>query len=152
MESKANGGRYAPLPSEKGNRYERRLRSWKRKSIPSSVQSSSVDNNTFSSRKSTIYTYPVQCKRDHHSSRLPSTIFSESVTSESAFFAPSISYQPSRIADGLNNNHVTTLNGVGMKRKTSSTSSCRTLSSRSSLTEPLSDPNEDTDSLQLICT
>lgn len=148
MAAKANGRKCPPVPLENGNIYQKRLRSWKRKSTPSSVQSSLADNNAESQRKSTIYTYPIRYKRDQSS-----TLFSDSLTNESAFFSPSVSYPPPlRTADGLNNNHVTTLNGTEKKRKTSSTSSRQSLSSRSSLTEPLSNPDEETDSLELICT
>ena len=103
------------------NQYRKRLRSWKQesnslKSGYVSVSPSIINDDAESSNKSTIYIYPINYTNDHQriSSR---TVLSESLTTESAFYCPSMSYMSTQTADGLNNNHVTTSNTQNRKRK-----------------------------------
>ncbi|CAF3617696.1 unnamed protein product [Rotaria sp. Silwood1] len=129
--------------------YRKRLRSWKRTSTrlnPNhlSVTSSVINNDVRPLYRSTIYTYPIN-PNDDHSNILSRTVLSESLTTESAFYCPSISYTSIQTTGDLNNNHVTTLN-IQKKKRKYSTLSCESLSSQFSQIETydmLPDPNND---------
>ena len=143
MRRRSNASHEPSLPSSddprsnddcSNNRYRKRLRSWKQRSsrpepTPSSHASSLLDSSTNSRRKSTIYTYPIDMNGENPR-RQSSTMLSRSLTSESAFFSPSVPchYIPS--GNYLNNNYVPAQN----KRKMSVASSCESLSSRLSPT------------------
>jgi len=146
--------------------YRKRLRSWKRtptklKSKQISVPSEITTNDVIPLHRSTIYTYPINFNSTRQ--RISSnTILSDSLTTESAFYCPSISYTSVQTIADLNNNHVTTLN-IEKKKRKNSTTSCESLSSQLSQIktfEMLSNPNDgkniitqqsSTNNLQLTC-
>ncbi|UJR31009.1 hypothetical protein I4U23_018520 [Adineta vaga] len=118
--------------------YRKRLRSWKRsrtefktnqKSIPS------IDNPdvVLPLQKSTIYTYPMKFNNTHQCIQ-SNTRHLESSTTESAFLCPSISNTSIQTMADVNNNHVTVLN-IEKKKRKYQTSSCESLTSRSSQTK-----------------
>jgi hypothetical protein len=110
--------------------YRKRLRSWK----PISTQSKSnhtINDEVTVLHRSTIYTYPINLNHDRQSI-LSNTILSESLTTESAFYCPSISSISIQTTDDINNNHITTSNLEDRKRKNSSSSSFENLSSQCS--------------------
>jgi hypothetical protein len=146
--------------------YRKRLRSWKQtstslKSNHASLSPSINDDSVKPFSKSTIYTYPIN-RNNNRPTNLSNTVLSESLTTESAFYCPSISYTSIPTAANWNNNHVTTLNIKEKKRK-NSTSSCESLSSQFSQNQPLEmlpNPNDEkninmkqssTTNLQLTC-
>lgn len=141
--------------------YRKRLRSWKQTSTE--LKSNHIINDdVIPLHRSTMYTYPINLNNDRQSI-LSSTILSESLTTESAFYCPSISNISIQTTRDLNNNHVTTVNIENNKRK-NNTSSCESLSSQFSqikTLEILSNPNDtknintkrlSTNNLQLTCT
>ena len=122
----------APLSNDdcSDHRYRKRLRSWKKRSsrpqpTPSSNASSMLDSSPNTRRKSTIYTYPIDMNEEIPDRR-SSTMLSRSLTSESAFFSPSVPCQYIPSGNYLNNNYVPAQN----KRKMSVASSCESLLSR----------------------
>jgi hypothetical protein len=123
----------APLTNDacSNNRYRKRLRSWKQCSSrpeptpPSSNASTMLDSSTNSRRKSTIYTYPIDMN-ELSPQRQSSTLLSRSLTSESAFFSPSVPCQYIPSGNYLNNNYVP----AQSKRRMSVASSCESLLSR----------------------
>ncbi|CAF0881684.1 unnamed protein product [Rotaria sordida] len=129
------------------NLYQKRLRSWNRtltrlKSNHTSVTSLIMNNDVRPPYKSTIYTYPINIT-NNRSNILSHTVLSESLTTESAFYCPSISYTSIQTIGDLNNNHVTTLN-IQNKKRQHSTLSCENLSSQLSQIKTfdmLPDPN-----------
>ncbi|CAF3589033.1 unnamed protein product [Rotaria socialis] len=131
------------------NIYQKRLRSWKRKLTPSKhnrtcCESPIVNEEVEPFYRSTIYTYPINLKYDQ-ANTVSHTVLSESVTTESAFYSPSISYTSMKTNGDLNNNQVTTLNVQNQKRK-NSTLSCESLSSQLSQIKTfdmLPDPNDE---------
>jgi hypothetical protein len=141
--------------------YRKRLRSWK----PPSTQLKSnhvINDKIIPIRRSTMYTYPFNLKNNRQSN-LSNTILSESLTTESAFYCPSISNISIQTTGDLNNNHVTTLNIENNKRKNNRLSS-ESLSSQFSQIKTLdilSYPNDaknistkrsSTNKIQLTCT
>lgn len=151
------------IPSQGTNNvYRKRLRSWKPDPIPSkssstSIPSTMIDANTISTRKSTIYTFPLRPNTSQSQSQTTNTILSETLTNQSAFYASTVPHPSIRLGDDLNNNHVNTFNDIETqmknKRKTFRSASIESLTSRSSksssmeiITEPISNDN-----LQLIC-
>jgi hypothetical protein len=141
--------------------YRKRLRSWKQTST--SLKSNHIINDeAIPLHRSTMYTYPINLSNDRQSI-FSSTIFSESLTTESAFYCPSRSNISIQTTGDLNNNHVTTLN-IEKKKRKNDTLSCESLSSEFSQTktlEILSNSNDgknintkrsSTNNLQLACT
>ena len=151
------------IPSQgTNNLYRKRLRSWKRSATPSessstSIPSALIDSKTISTRKSTIYTFPLRSNADQQS-RVSNPVLTESLTSQqSAFYASTIPHPSIRLGDDLNNNHMATFNEIETtmrtKRKTCRSNSVESLASQSLkspsmeiITQPISH-----DSLQLIC-
>ncbi|CAF4080511.1 unnamed protein product [Rotaria sp. Silwood2] len=157
MRQRSNAKDHVPLSSETKHTnnddtnglYRKRLRSWKRpstrfKSNHVPVTSSIINNDVRPPYRSTIYTYPIK-PTDDHSNILSRTVLSESLTTESAFYCPSISYSSIQTTGDLNNNHVTTLN-IEKKKREYSTLSCESLSSQFSQIKTfdiLPDPNNE---------
>lgn len=138
--------------------YRKRLRSWKQprtqlksKQIP--IVSPDNEDLSVPLHKSTIYTYPMKLNPNPYS--VPpdtNTRQKESCATGSVFYCPSISDTSVQSITDLNNNHITTLN-VDKRKKKQQTSSCESLSGRSSpIKTPVLFPsaNDETSTLQLI--
>lgn len=147
-----------PTNNDTNDLYRKRLRSWKQTTTQckSNHSRSFIDNEVIPFPKSTIYTYPINLNNNHQTN-VSNTILSESLTTESAFYGPSISCASIQTNSNLNNNHVTTLH-IEDKKRRNSTLSCESLSSQlsqSKTLELLPNPNNDkqssTNTLQLAC-
>jgi hypothetical protein len=144
---------------DSNNQYRKRLRSWKQpsaqlKSHHSFDSSSDNDNNVVSYRKSTIYTYPINLSNDRQSAS-STTVFSESLTTQSEFCCPSPSGHSIRTVDDFNNNHIITLD-IEEKKRQNCAPSCERFSNQISQIKTLDilpNPNQlSNNNLQLTCT
>ncbi|CAF5184740.1 unnamed protein product, partial [Rotaria magnacalcarata] len=115
MKRRSNDKDYITLssPTNPNNIYQKRLRSWRRKLTPSKHNRTCCESRIANEEvepfyRSTIYTYPINLKYDQ-TNTVSRTVLSESVTTESAFYSPSISYTSMKTIGDLNNNQVTTL-------------------------------------------
>ncbi len=108
--------------------YRKRLRSWKQTSTQLKSNHTTINDECEPLHRSTIYTYPIHLNHDHQS--IPSSaILSESLTRNSAFYCPSISYTSIQTIGDVNNNHVTTMN-IETKKRKNDLSSCESFSSQ----------------------
>jgi hypothetical protein len=110
--------------------YRKRLRSWNQTSTQLK-SNHTINDEVAPFHRSTIYTYPINLNHDRQST-LSNTILSESLTTESAFYCPSISYTSIQTTGDINNNQVTTSNLENRKRKNNSLSLSESLSSQCS--------------------